>query len=371
MPPLEVWEKVLVSTDFEHSTHGALGCTACHWGQDEAVDKDEAHAGMIVAPSTGEATACQACHAKETAAMPGSLHATQNGYHTAFAARGGDPQGDSQYQAMFGNLCSKCHTSCGQCHISRPVSVGGGLINGHDFRKTPSQTEQCIACHGSRIGAEFRGRNTGIPADVHYLAGMNCMSCHDDVELHGDGTTPANRFANDAGPQCTNCHDLEAESESSPARLYHDEHVDRVQCQVCHSVAYKNCYACHVELGEHGLRFPSQMDFRIGRNAKQSEKRPYEYAVLRHVPVAPDTFEPWGIELPDYAAEPTWRLATPHNIQKNTPQTESCANCHGSLDLFLSLEYVAGLVQEGLMVSTEVEANEPVVVEEPPGDLRP
>ena len=130
---------------------------------------------------------------------------------------------------------------------------------------------------------------------------------------------------------------------------------------------YKNCYSCHVEIEEQALRFPSEMDFRIGRNIEPSDRRPYGYVVVRHVPIAPDTFEPWDLDLADFAAVPTWRLATPHNIQKNTPQTESCDPCHASLDLFLTTEYLDELVERGVMTAEEIEANAAVVVDEPPG----
>jgi thiosulfate/3-mercaptopyruvate sulfurtransferase len=275
-------------------------------------------------------------------------------------------QDDAGYADMFAARCASCHGTCGQCHVSRPVSVRGGLIAGHTFLKTPSQTENCTACHGSRVGNEFRGKNPGIPADAHWrLEGMNCMACHEGMELHGDGTTPDDRFANDAGPTCTGCH---PGTDSPDAELsWHSTHGGKLACQVCHSVQYKNCYSCHVEIEEQALRFPSEMDFRIGRNTDPSERRPYNYVVVRHVPIAPDTFEPWDLELADYAAVPTWRMATPHNIQKNTPQTESCDTCHGSLELFLTTDYLQELVERGVMTAEEIEANANVVVDEPPG----
>jgi len=194
---------------------------------------------------------------------------------------------------------------------------------------------------------------------------MNCMDCHTGVELHGDGTTPDHRFANDAGPQCVDCHPDSQSADSSIS--HHAIHGDRVSCNVCHSVAYKNCYSCHVEQDSQGLRFPSEMDFRIGRNPEVSEQRPYGYVLLRHIPIAPDSFEPWGIDMPQYAATPTWRPATPHNIQRNTPQTENCENCHNNSDLYLTAEYINSLVDRGLMAAEELEANESVIVTEIPG----
>lgn len=356
---------MLVSADFAASTHGQISCIDCHGGQEGILEKDDAHQGMVIDPSAGNASVCQECHADIVDSYPDSLHATQQGYFTAFARRGGtDTAG---YNAMFDARCAECHGTCGQCHISRPVSVGGGLTHGHAFRREPSQTNQCTACHGSRVGDEFRGKNSGIPADVHYLSGMNCMDCHTDVELHGDGTTPDHRYANDAGPACLDCHPDAQGANSSVT--HHRIHGDQVACHVCHAVTYKNCYSCHVELDSQGLRYPSEMDFRIGRNPEVTAQRPYAYLLVRHIPIAPDTFEPWGLDMPGFADTPTWRPATPHNIQRNAPQTDSCDNCHDSAELYLTPEYLDDLVDQGLMAPEELEASEPVVVTEIPGGI--
>ena len=365
MPQVEVWERVLVNSDFANSTHGQIGCRTCHGGADGVNEKAAAHAGIVIDPTEGTATACQPCHADIITKVQNSLHTTQMGYFTAFAARSDQGAGDPKYAAMFEARCADCHGTCGQCHVSRPASVRGGLTRGHDFYKTPSLTDNCTACHGSRVGAEFRGENTGIAEDVHWRNGMNCMACHDDVELHGDGTSPDHRYANSAGPRCETCH---PDSEISSV-LEHTLHGDSLSCQVCHSMPYKNCYSCHVELDSQALQFPSEIDFRIGLNPNKTTIHPYDYVVLRHVPIAPDTFEAWDIDLPNFTDEPTWRMATPHNIQKNTPQTESCNNCHGSLDLFLTTAYIQELIDSGLMVAEELEANENVVVDEPPASF--
>ena len=96
-----------------------------------------------------------------------------------------------------------------------------------------------------------------------------------------------------------------------------------------------------------------------------SKKSP-DKALLRHIPIAPNSFEAWGVSLDAYASEPTWRLATPHNIQKNTSQNASCDACHGHEELFLTPAYIDSLIGEGIMVPEEVEANAGVVVSEVP-----
>ena len=100
------------------------------------------------------------------------------------------------------------------------------------------------------------------------------------------------------------------------------------------------------------------MAFKIGRNPLQSEDRPWKYVPVRHVPVDPESFAYYGEDLlPNFDALPTWKYATPHNIQRNTPQTETCDACHGNAELFLTADDV---------LPDELEANKDVIVEELP-----
>lgn len=362
---MEVWEKVLVDADFFEGFHGGIGCIDCHGGQDGELTKEEAHAGMTRDPSTGSAGACRPCHDDTADDHAASLHATQNGYLTMFARREGLATASSAASAMFEARCASCHTSCGQCHVSRPTSVEGGFLDGHVFRRSPSQTDNCTACHGSRIGDEFRGVNAGYSADVHYSRGVKCYDCHSALEIHGDGTTPATHHESGNAPSCRDagCHE---DLSGGAGATQHQIHAATVACQVCHSIAYKNCYGCHVELDRQGLEMPSRMDFRIALNPSPTPEHPWTYVLRRHVPIRPDSFADWGVSLPAYDSEPTWRLSSPHNIQRSTPQNASCDACHGNADLFLTPEYVQSLVQEGTMVSEEVDANATVVVDELP-----
>jgi thiosulfate/3-mercaptopyruvate sulfurtransferase len=83
-----------------------MSCTDCHGGID-TLEKEAAHA-----------------------------HSTLQGYWTAIDARS-TPEDHTPLEEMFGKHCASCHTTCGDCHVSQPNSVGGGLIEGHVFNKTP------------------------------------------------------------------------------------------------------------------------------------------------------------------------------------------------------------------------------------------
>ncbi len=365
MAPLEPWEKVLVDGEkFLQSVHGEnKTCIDCHGGM-QSPDKATAHTNLNPDPSTGENSVCSACHAEVSSVFSSSLHATQEGYWTVLDARSA-PESHAQLETMFGNHCASCHTTCGSCHISQPKNVGGGLFSGHVFEKSPPMTRSCTACHGSRVGNEFLGKNEGFPGDVHFReARMSCIKCHEAVELHGavddaaESSESPHRYAGEEMPACINCH-----PEAGPGQtdnMMHNAHGDRLSCQVCHSITYTSCDGCHVAVSEtSGNPFfeteATYPTFFIGRNPRQSETRPYDYVLVRHVPVSPDSFAFYGENLlSNFDALPTWAYTTPHNIQLKTPQNASCEGCHANVEIFLTADKVK---------ESELAANAGVIVE--------
>jgi hypothetical protein len=80
--------------------------------------------------------------------------------------------------------------------------------------------------------------------------------------------------------------------------------------------------------------------------------------LVRHVPVVPDTFAFYGEGLlPTFDNLSTWKYATPHNIQRVTPQNQSCESCHDNPDLFLMADDVD---------PQERQANAAVIVDQVP-----
>jgi len=343
---------VYVQGSFFNTAHGKMSCIHCHHGDETQFAKDAAHVNLVAYPSSDPEKYCGSCHSGPVSNSGTSLHQTQNGYYHLFEKRAGfDLRTDSYLTGEFDKECGKCHTTCGQCHVSRPVSVNGGFIAGHVFNRTPSMTNNCTACHGSRIGAEYLGENAGYRADVHWLPNAKrCEFCHDAGEMHGSGELFETRYdaRNTAMPRCEDCHE-----DARTANVYHQRHwadaendpnVSRLACQVCHSQDYKNCNACHT--GGAGITGSSYMTYKIGNNPIKSDRRPYDYAVVRHIPVAPNTFEAWGVAaLSQYDSEPTWKYASPHNILRWTARTDTTgggqcwSHCHnnwvGSLSTYL------------------------------------
>ncbi len=360
MAPLEPWEKVMVDEDFMDDVHGQASCVSCHNGDRYAEEKEAAHVGIIGSPDENAQATCGNCHNEIVTTAAESLHSEQTGYFKAMYSRS-VPENHPQLNEAFGNHCASCHTTCGDCHISQPNSVGGGFLDGHLVEKTPPMTRTCTACHGSRVGNEYTGKNEGLPGDVHFRQGrMNCVACHDGESMH-NSMGAVDRYDGEQGPSCESCHDTVGKA--NDAVVQHTIHRDKLSCQTCHSITYTSCDSCHVSISETSgnpifKTSATYMTFFIGRNARQSDERPYEYVPVRHIPIDPDNYAYYGDNLlPNFDLVPTWAYATPHNIQRNTPQNESCAACHGNAEIFLTADKVR---------AEELEANKDVIVENVP-----
>jgi thiosulfate/3-mercaptopyruvate sulfurtransferase len=384
---LEPHEKVRIDKDFlDEDVHGKISCAQCHGGNPKSSEYKAAHAGVTRDPSFPDpAKTCGECHVAEGKGHPEitgknktNLHITLSPFRNKIYLRANpDPGIRAKIDSAMGTHCLTCHSSCGQCHVSRPNSVEGGLVDGHLFKKTPPIETNCTSCHGSRVGQEFRGENEGIPADVHCTeAQMTCMACHSGNEMHGTGAGPVpfDRYEVANRARCQDCHAMKgaeaAKSDKKAKSLEHPSHAihqGKVTCHVCHSVPYKNCYSCHVGKDKSGLPYfetaPSKMDFKIGLNPKPTAERPEKYATVRHVPASPGLFDFYVKDaLTNMDKAPTWTFATPHNIQLKTPQNKTCLSCHGNNALFLT-----GKDAEGW----EVEANKNVFVPlKPPPSVR-
>ena len=358
MAPLEPWEKVLVGEEFLGTVHGQFSCIDCHQGAQNG-DKEIAHTDLITRPSEDKVEVCNDCHV-EVEMADESLHVSQAGYWTSMEARGADLESD-EIQEMFGNHCQSCHTSCGDCHISQPSTVGGGFLDGHLFKKTPSMTRNCTACHGSRVGKEYMGQHDGLLADVHFRQErMTCVDCHSGMTMHqsasdcetchdktmvNDGAPVDHRYTGAQDPACADCHPETVSEDTN--NMFHLQHSSNLSCQVCHSISYNNCDSCHVSKSETTgnpvfSTEGSYLAFLIGKNTRQDEHRPYDFVVVRHIPVDPNSFAFYGDNLlPNFNDVPTWQYATPHNIQLETPQNASCDACHDNPELFLTIDKIA------------------------------
>jgi hypothetical protein len=212
--------------------------------------------------------------------------------------------------------CAACHVLYSESGLSRS---GDPTIPkdepGHPavhMITTAIPTLQCLWCHndgGSRIGLSYiglsvinaelgqgsalAGQKTAYGAavipttpDIHYLRGMDCIDCHDTLDVHGDGNLYSHQ-EHAAGITCEDCHgsasappDFRGESGE---RLKHVDIIDdtpylqakltlemhripvihskeegsdtpaiwhaghgRLECYACHSASAPQCYVCHM-----------------------------------------------------------------------------------------------------------------------------
>ncbi len=338
MAPLEPQEKVLVSEEFLETVHGEIACVDCHAGDAGVADKAGAHKGMEPYPAVkNPEKVCGECHEEIVKTGSKSLHTTLSSFTTVLKTRA-DMSKWAQIDDARSKHCAACHTSsCGGCHVSRPKFAKKGFINGHIFQKHSDPVNQCTACHGSRVGMEFYGaRGEG---DVHATKlNMDCVSCHKAEEMHADGSEVSSRYHLKEMVRCETCHQgLENGSVRD-----HEIHIGKVQCQVCHSQSYVNCYSCHTGRDEQGLYYFTNKkeveDMKIGLNYdKGAPAADYEYMLVRHIPVDPDLFKFYVKDaLTNFDKVPNWKRTSPHNIQRKTWQNANCNNCHGNRDLFLN-----------------------------------
>ncbi len=316
---------------------------------------------------------CYDCHTGIVSRFEDSLHAQTrgiSGHDEAIVLDRAGPETRDVLLPVLDRQCNRCHvTGCGDCHVSRPRQADGGLIDGHVFNRTPDSRFNCMGCHGSRVEREFLGTGESdvceLTADVHWDPGeMECVACHTGAWMHGQTQPFDDRYSNPSPPRCEMCHDASA---AFMGIEYHDAHAHAdaavyLQCQVCHAQDYNNCVGCHVGEGDDGVGYyvnsGSYFDLKIGRNYLKSAEKPWDYVVVRRIPVVPDTFDEY-VEgaLTEFDVAPTFKYATPHSIARVTRQAASCEACHDDGSVFLTAEDLAALTAE------EQRANAPVVVD--------
>jgi len=340
--PLAPHEKIWVDSEIaEDENHGELSCEECHGGDPNEPDWKKAHVDVVKDPSYPDPTnTCGACHEEIAENYQKSLHVTLAPYKKMIDTRANSAKNvHAKVDGARKGHCNACHSSCGQCHISRPESVEGGLLEGHLFQKRPPMQLVCTACHGSRVGKEYLGKNKGYKPDIHKEKYFKCTKCHTADEMHGDGKAYASRYEVENGPKCKDCHEAIYDPKAENVKN-HWIHKDQVSCNVCHSQPYKNCYTCHFGKDKNGFKFfknkKSTINFKIGLNPLRSEKRPEKFVTVRHVPIDQGSFKFYVKNgLTNFDKLPTWKLATPHNIRRKTSQNQTCNACHGNVNLFL------------------------------------
>lgn len=320
-----------VDEAFAKTLHGSLGCVKCHGGDNAAGQASAAHAGMTVYPTAdGGAAACGSCHTDIVDRAATSLHYTTAGIECSFEGRlsqageNGEGIGEVYYRTEG---CPDCHADCGQCHVRNAAQNNfgveyTGLIDGHMFIDATDNEDiqqTCLSCHAGSITGCF------TQTDVHGAAGanLNCMDCHTEAEVHGDGVEYDTMIHSGAvTTECTECH----ASELLSGQWHSDQHLDEATCWACHNVEYNTCTSCHGwDAASRGDEpFTAENDMLLGYSHGKITtlvKGPVDAGMLADV----------GVDLdPDSLnTQSSYYSGFAHGIVKPVVDQVFCDRCHG------------------------------------------
>ncbi len=155
-------------------------CASCHLGAQKE------HPGPVTESSRGGG--CNACHLNYSAEALAQLHAY-------------DPDEEESLPTLHPTLnLQVTNEHCFGCH-SRSGRISTNYEGWHETQLTG---EEIAGKSGYRLLADGRVFEP-MPADIHHLAGLECVDCHSAKELMGDGT-----------------------------RYLHKEDAVKVRCEDCH-----------------------------------------------------------------------------------------------------------------------------------------
>ena len=139
----ESYKKWLVGADFlDEDPHGSdLSCVDCHGGDPDGDSWETRHAGLQKDPTYPDPQSCGDCHEEIV-------------------------EGDESIPHVnLAHFNEEAKISCGQCHVSKPASLGGGLTEGHMFSRKPSDM------HGWF-------RHEWLNNEELHLKKVDCQICH-------------------------------------------------------------------------------------------------------------------------------------------------------------------------------------------------
>ncbi|MFH1215630.1 MAG: hypothetical protein V1706_03910 [Pseudomonadota bacterium] len=257
-----------------------VGCSPCHLGDSLAIDKDQAHNGIVKNPGdlrvVEKTCGIEGCHAPDVKKVKNSLMATNRGILATLLYYWGeapDQNGDYSVEKLLASgetslaldyyrkLCGTCHLwkqkgdlpgffgekggGCTACHFIKDESLSpeaAKKVHPQIIKKVP--VANCVRCHNrsGRIGISYTGvyesENYGtpykdgqmsekrlpgdrfylnLPADIHHQKGMSCIDCHTRNEIMGDGTSYAH-YENQLEITCKTCH-VPANEDGEPTGL--------------------------------------------------------------------------------------------------------------------------------------------------------
>ncbi|KXS38714.1 MAG: hypothetical protein AWU54_2199 [Candidatus Frackibacter sp. T328-2] len=241
-----------VSKDkFKQDTHSMFGCVMCHKKDPSVNSVKTVHQDLIVNPGSAKVVedTCGQCHEDISGRFEKSLHGTARGQKNGAVHLLGEKYGTQTWN----DYCARCHADCSDCHLKEKDKKGNMVtdVESHNFGK--AETDSCVDCH-SQTGFSYVGWGKEYPESAHSQAGMECVDCHGEEQMHGDGKVHQS-MTEVVDNKCEDCHSNEnAKYNDLPVVQYnkysyaHETHESKLDCSACHTDWYMNCQeGCHLE----------------------------------------------------------------------------------------------------------------------------
>lgn len=272
--------------DGAHATK-VVGCSPCHLGNALAIDKEKAHAGMVLNPGdlrvVDKTCGVEGCHPADVHKVKNSLMATNRGILSTLLYYWGErdsqdsnisieqllQSGESSLALdYFRKLCATCHLwkqkndlpgapdffnekggGCSACHYILPEGDKGLTVTAFDkknedggegekkkphpliIKKIPE--ENCIRCHNrsGRIGLSYTGifeaEGYGTPYEKGGLSSKRLPGDRFYLEIAED-------VHHKQGMACIDCHTRDEVMGDGTSYAHYEEQLE-ISCQVCHS----------------------------------------------------------------------------------------------------------------------------------------
>lgn len=348
--------------------HGELACLDCHSKPQGDATTPTWHVKIQTDPTADGGEVCASCHGQDMIdSFKASLHFTMNGVAKGLCER---LEQTPEAQPLFDDVfyepqmymgCNTCHATCGQCHVSNPNIVGGGLLNSHSFGK-PEAESSCNPCH-------YENSEYHLEVDVHATKhNMSCVDCHTDpVEFHGRPVSELKEGklhykgpeSNETGliepdmksgivqVTCVQCH--EDKTQNHPVEGV--DHFSKMECFACHTMPYANCFGCHdgekpEYIGAWGNGDPDTLNVKLGLSIPADPTS--KLTTLNHVGMTEGAFGEGApvVDTQNPETKAMWKPFAAHFITTKPFVSDAakasgntCDNCHdGNLDIFLRVE---------------------------------
>ncbi|MBI5622362.1 MAG: hypothetical protein HY924_01150 [Elusimicrobia bacterium] len=315
----------VVGDRFEASTHGSLGCVACH---------ADLQGGKKEHPGSVDRVACGSCHAEEQKKYAESLHgkakargdklspscANCHGKHDIVPVS--DP--DSAVSPLrIPYVCGSCHQEGStvqrqrEIHQSRILENYSESIHGEGLlRKGLKVSAQCASCHTSHsILPHTDPRSSIARANV----AKTCEKCHSQIELTHrkiiDGRLWQSRP--DVIPVCVDCH-----QPHKVRKVFYEQ-----------GMADRDCLRCHGKPDPSGKK-----GLQVDHAELQGSMHRRVACAQCHVGVTPSKSRPCATVAAKvdcgvcHSSHAELFRSSIHGklLAKDSPNAPSCVECHGT-----------------------------------------